>query len=87
MSEDQFAHLCYKLFVTNKDGVKLLELAKKSFLDVPIFPMSLDVQNNHGGPMSWAAFRSGQLDAIKRFEVKAKEYQLQQEAEQSKSKL
>lgn len=84
---DELSHLCFKHLIANKDGQRLIELLKESWLSVPTFPVAPEVLSRHGSAEGWGNFRAGEIYLLQRLEALGKDYQAKQEAEQAKAKL
>lgn len=92
MDEHKLLHrvqyLAYALFINNQEGKEFLRLMKLLHVKTPTFPQPIKCIEEHGGALSWASFREGQITLINSLELLGKNYLDKVEAEnQSKEKI
>lgn len=86
-SKEYLMGLCFRLVNTNKEYQELVELLKDYHNEMPVFPAPIDLQNQHGGALGYAAFRAGQLHPFHLVETMAREHEqkLEYEAKQNET--
>lgn len=76
--------LAHALFIANNEGKEFLRLMKLLHVTTPTFPQSQEMIERHGGALSWAAFREGQITLIRSLELLGQNYLDKVEAENQK---